>query len=139
MEDGLVTPIRIRVCLVVIEDNNILLVPHYQTDAGTVQWCVPGGAIRLGERLTEAAIREFLDETGLHTRVIGLVNVSEVILPEKNYHSITITFSGIVINRGVRSEANHKYGEKTPRWFSAEEVKAVNYHPEKAVEAALGI
>jgi ADP-ribose pyrophosphatase YjhB (NUDIX family) len=133
------TPIRIRVCLAVVEDKKILLVPHYQTDAGAVQWCIPGGAIKFGEKLTEAAVREFFKETGLHTKVVGLVNVSEVLHPEENYHSITITFSGNVVNGKLRSEANHHYGVKTPKWFSAAELITIKYHPEKAVEGALSL
>jgi ADP-ribose pyrophosphatase YjhB (NUDIX family) len=133
--------IRIRVCLAVIHDSKILLVPHYQTDAGDVQWVVPGGKIEFGESLEEAAVREFLEETGLQTEVIGLLDVSEVILLERPYHSITISFSGSVTDKelSLRPEANHPCGEKAPRWFSAAEVRTVKYHPEKTVEKALGI
>ena len=130
--------IRIRVCLAVVDNGKILLVPHYKTDAGTVQWVTPGGEIEFGESFKEAAAREFYEETGLQAEVVSLLNVSEVIHSERPYHSITISFSGSVIDGELRSEANHPYGEKVPRWFSAAEVKAIKYHPEKTVEAALG-
>jgi len=131
--------IRLRVCLAVVEKDRILLVPHYLTDSGAVQWLVPGGEIGFGESLKEAVIREFFEETGFRAEVIRLLNVSEVIRPKRGYHSITISFSGNVLGGRLQSEANHPYGEKVPRWFSAAELKAVKYHPEKTVEIALGI
>jgi 8-oxo-dGTP diphosphatase len=131
--------IRIRVCLAVVDNGKLLLVPHYKTDAGAVQWTVPGGRVEFGESLQEAVVREFFEETGLQTEVTGLVHVSEVILSDKPYHSITISFSGRVTGGELRSEANHPYGEKMPKWFSATEVRTVKYHPEETVEKALGI
>lgn len=129
--------IRVRVCLAVVDDGKILLVPHLKTDAGEVQWVVPGGKIEFGERLTEAAVREFFEETGLRAEVTGLLTVSEVILSERPYHSVTISFLGRMIGGELRPEVNHRMGAKVPRWFSAEEVKAVRYHPAETVETAL--
>jgi len=123
----------------VVDDGRILLVPHYRTDAGAVPWVVPGGEVEFGEGLKEAAVREFYEETGLQAEVAGLLSVSEVILSERPYHSITISFSGRVVGGVMQSEANHAYGEKVPRWLSAAEVKTVEFHPVKTVEAALGI
>jgi len=52
--------------------------------------------VRFGEGLREAALREFAEETGLRARCLGLLDVSEVILPEKPWHSTTDTFRGEV-------------------------------------------
>lgn len=139
MGDGKSDSIRIRACLAVVDDGKILLVPHYGTEAGAVQWVIPGGEIEFGESLKQAALREFFEETALRAEVTDLLNISEVILPERPYHSITISFLGSVLDGELQAEANQPYGEKVPRWFSAAEVKTVKYHPEKAVEAALGI
>jgi 8-oxo-dGTP diphosphatase len=131
--------IRIRVCLAVVQNDTLLLVPHYGTDAGPIQWVVPGGRIEFGESLHQAALREFNEETGLQAEVTGLLHVSEVILPDRPYHSVTIAFSGRVTGGELRPEADHPHGEKIPRWWSAGEVTAVKYHPEATVEKALGI
>lgn len=37
--------IRIRACVAAVKDGKILLVPRYDTDAGKVQWNLPGGAV----------------------------------------------------------------------------------------------
>jgi ADP-ribose pyrophosphatase YjhB (NUDIX family) len=124
---------------VVVENGRILLVPHYETDAGEIQWTVPGGMVEFGEALETAVTREVFEETGLRTEVTGVLCVSEVILPERPYHSITISFTGKAIGGDLRAEENHPYGTKTPRWFSATELGTERYHPEKAVALALGI
>jgi 8-oxo-dGTP diphosphatase len=137
--DEMSNAIQIRVCLAVVASDKLLLVPHYRTDAGAVQWVVPGGKVEFGESLQEAAVREFFEETGLQAEVTGLLHVSEVIIPDRPYHSITISFSGRVTGGELRAEADHPFGEKVPRRWSAEEVKTVKYHPEPTVEKALGI
>ena len=113
--------------------------PHYDTDTGPIQWNVPGGRVRFGESLQETAVREFREETGLQAQITGLLDVSEVILPERPWHSITVTFSGSITGGELASEAGHGYGEKIPRWFSVADIGRVEYHPKQAVEKALGI
>lgn len=132
------TAIRLRACLAVVRGDRLLLVPHYETDAGPVQWVVPGGCIGFCEGLEAAAVREFEEETGLRARVSGLLDVSEVILPEHLYHSITIVFSGHIVGGEMRAEVHPKYGEKMPRWFSAIELPGISYHPASVVQKALG-
>jgi ADP-ribose pyrophosphatase YjhB (NUDIX family) len=128
--------IRIRAGVAAVRDGKILLVPHYDTDAGPVQWCIPGGRLELGERLEGAARREFEQETGLRVQGLQLLDLSKVLLPEKRYHSITIVFSGTVEGGMIRPEPNHRYGEKTPRWLSREELASLACHPPSAIEKA---
>jgi 8-oxo-dGTP diphosphatase len=64
--------IRIRACLAAVRDGQILLVPHCGTDAGPVQWTIPGGRVAFGEGLRAAALCEFEEETGLQAEVKGL-------------------------------------------------------------------
>lgn len=129
--------IRIRVCLAVVAQGKILLVPHFATSAGAVQWVVPGGQVEFGESLKEAAVREFFEETGLQAQALELLDVSEVILADRPYHSITISFSGRVSDGTLRAEPNHPYGEKMPRWFSAAEIETLKVHPERTITKAL--
>lgn len=137
------TTIRVRACLAVVQDERLLLVPHYQTDAGAVQWNIPGGGVEFGEALELAARREFTEETGLQAQITGILTISEVILPEKPWHSITITFAGSLVGRvsagQLRPEIHPTYGQKVPQWFTADTVRQVAYHPKPAVEKALKI
>jgi len=131
--------IRIRVCLAVVQGARILLVPHFYTGAGAVQWNIPGGCLRFGEKIQDAAVREFEEETGLRARADSLLDVSEVMIPERPYHSITVTYSGTIIGGELAPEPGHAYGAKVPQWLSAEDLAELRYHPQGTVEKALGL
>jgi ADP-ribose pyrophosphatase YjhB (NUDIX family) len=100
---------------------------------------LPGGGVNYLESLEQAALREFHEETGLYAQAIKQYFVSEVIEPETPWHSIAISFLGIIIGGSMQAEDNHfsaKWGDKTPRWFSEAQLNEVNYHPPAAIKAA---
>ena len=53
------------------EQGEILLIQR--SDNGN--WALPGGAIDIGESLTQAAIREVQEETGITCQITGLVGI----------------------------------------------------------------
>ena len=58
---------------VVVEDDRgrLLLIRRSDND----NWALPGGAIDLGESMTQAAVREVKEETGIDCEVTGLVGI----------------------------------------------------------------
>jgi 8-oxo-dGTP diphosphatase len=131
--------IRVRARLAVVEEGRVLLAAHYRTDAGAVQWLIPGGAVEYGESLRAAACREFTEETGLRAECGDLLDVSETILPEKPWHSVSVVFRGTLAGGDLAPETHATYGRREARWFAAADLADVAYHPELAVRLALGV
>ncbi len=128
--------IRLRAALAVVQQGKILLVPHFNTDVGPVQWVIPGGAVEFGEYVQAAACREFLEETGYSASIDHLIEVYEIVKPDQPWHSVTFYYQGQISGGQARSEAT-RWGLRTPRWFSLGELGDAPYHPPAIVRKVL--
>jgi ADP-ribose pyrophosphatase len=113
---------RVAVGAVVLRDDHVLLVRRGQWPAKGV-WAVPGGSVKLGETLQEAAEREILEETGLHIRAREPVYTFESIVRDDDEK---ILFHYVIIDL----VADYIDGEPQPgddaldaRWFSQQEIQ----------------
>ncbi len=59
---------RPRACVAIIRDGQILMVLHVHK--GHSWWTLPGGGVEGDETLEQAAVREALEETNVHVKVI---------------------------------------------------------------------
>jgi ADP-ribose pyrophosphatase YjhB (NUDIX family) len=66
---------------VIIEEGRALLIRR-GSEPLRGQWSIPGGILELGETLEEGVVREILEETGLHVRVLEIIEVFDRIIVE---------------------------------------------------------
>ena len=57
--------------IVVNDQNEILMIRRTDND----NWAVPGGGMDLGESITDAAVRETKEESGITCEITGLVGI----------------------------------------------------------------
>jgi ADP-ribose pyrophosphatase YjhB (NUDIX family) len=103
------------------------------------EWSIPGGMLELGETLRQGAEREALEETGLVVRATELLGVFDRVVPDDKgrtvYHYVLIDFlcepvAGELCASGDAAEA---------KWFTLEEVSALNLHADTASVVRLGL
>jgi len=71
-------------------DGRVLLVQHSQEHNKDL-WTLPGGYVETDEAPDAAVVREVLEETGLHTRVVGLLGFWH--LSDREQHEAYCVFS----------------------------------------------
>ncbi len=63
---------------VVLIEDKVLLVRR-AAPPGKGKWSIPGGLVELGESLSNAAVRELYEETGIRAKPLGVIDVEEYI------------------------------------------------------------
>ncbi|MEZ0319943.1 MAG: NUDIX hydrolase [Pyrobaculum sp.] len=84
----------VAVAALAVKDGKILLVKRrYPPSQG--KWSLPGGHVELGERLTEAVLRELKEETGMDgvvKKFLAPVEYIEVVDGRVKYHFVILVY-----------------------------------------------
>jgi 8-oxo-dGTP pyrophosphatase MutT (NUDIX family) len=89
-------PLTLGVRVMLIKDGNVLLVRHTYLDG----WFMPGGGVKRGETLDQAARREALEEVGAQLNEISLIGAYSHFLEWKSDHNILFFSNDFTLNGG---------------------------------------
>lgn len=114
----------VGVGVLVFHDGKVLLVKRKnEPDRGL--WAIPGGLIKLGEKVTDAAVREVFEETGIRVKIKRLIDVVDKMVLDDHgrvkYHFVIIDFEGEPLSYSPSASSD----VEEARWFSAGEVKGI--------------
>lgn len=112
----------VGVGVVLIEEGRLLLIKRGR-EPQRGRWAVPGGKVRPGERMKDAARREVREETGLEVEVGELVWFGEVITDD--HHIVIIDFDGTVLGGELRAADD----ADEARWIPLDEAAALPLTP----------
>lgn len=123
------TSIVPSVNVVVVNDaDEILLIRR--SDNGN--WALPGGGIDLGESLTQAAIRETREETGIRCEVTGLAGIytnPRHVIEYTSNGEVRQEFSIVVTARPAGGTATTSSESSEVAWVPAAETEQLPMHP----------
>lgn len=125
--------VRVRVCGVLIENEEILLLKHQTLGKLGYLWLPPGGGVEFGESAEEALIREFKEETNLEIKVEKYLFVNEMI--NTRHHAIEIFYQVQRISGEIKLGLDPEFGTENQilidaRFFSKQELDDL---PTKAI------
>ena len=115
--------------VIVVNDQDEILMIH-RTDNGN--WAVPGGGMDLGESITDAAVRETQEETGITCEITGLVGIYSSprhVIRYASNNEVRQEFSIVFTARPVSGQLRPSSESSEPQWVSPAAVHALWMHP----------
>ena len=76
---------------ILLKDKQILLIQR-KNDPFKGKWALPGGFVEYGEKTEDTVVREVFEETGLKTKIRGLVGVYSDPKRDPRGHTITVAY-----------------------------------------------
>ncbi|GAA4096562.1 NUDIX domain-containing protein [Actinomadura miaoliensis] len=111
---------------VVVENDKgeILMIRRTDND----NWALPGGAIDLGESVSQAAVRETKEETGIDVEITGLVGIysdPKHVIHYTSNDEVRQEFSIVLIGRVIEGRPTTSSESSEVKWIPAEMLSGV--------------
>lgn len=106
---------------VLIRDGDRYLIVRRGAEPDAGLWSIPGGLIEVGERASEAAVREAKEETGLDVDIVDLLGVVDKIVRDDDrikYHFVIVDYLAEARGGSMRAASD----ALEARWVRAEEL-----------------
>ena len=104
---------------VLVEKDGKFLLGERNKENYRGYWVIPGGGVRWGETIQDAAIREIKEETNLDVELVKLICHREIINVDAGYHSVVFYHLARPINTDMKvSDDLSRVG-----FFSIDEMK----------------
>jgi len=120
--------------LAVDDDGRLLL----QRRRDTGQWAIPMGRMELGETPAQCAVRETLEETGVHVEATGLLGIYSdpgyIVAYDDHtdpsrFGEVRQEFEITLIGRPIAGEPTVNDEADAVRWFTRDQLAGLNIHP----------
>jgi len=115
---------RVGVGAIVIHEGKVLLVKR-GIEPSFGMWAIPGGTLKLGEKLQECAAREILEETGITIKVGACVHVFDFmerdIEGKIKFHYVVVDFTA----EYICGEPKGADDADDARWLAPEELSSL--------------
>ena len=105
----------------VLERDGLFLLVEENTDDG-IRYNQPAGHLEVGEALSDAAIRETLEETGYTCVPDALVGIYQWRKPERDLSYLRFAFSGRVLAHDARRQLDEDI--IAAHWLTPDEIRA---------------
>jgi len=99
--------VAVGVLVVDMKKGEVLLIRR-GSEPGKGKYSIPGGAVEVGERLVDAARRELMEEVSIECRILGIINVDEIIVNggRPRWHYVLIDFLAEPLNKDIRASSD---------------------------------
>jgi 8-oxo-dGTP pyrophosphatase MutT (NUDIX family) len=114
--------------IVVSDQGEILMIRRTDND----NWAVPGGAMDLGESITETAVRETREETGIDSEITGLVGIytnPRHVIRYTGNEEVRQECSIVFTARPTGGKLRPSSESSEPQWVPAAKAVALQMHP----------
>ena len=122
--------------VVAVNDAGEILLIH-RTDNDN--WSLPGGAMEPGESMTDCAVRETLEETGVQVEITGLVGIytdpRHVIVYTSN-GEVRQEFSIVYTARPIAGQPRPSDESREVAWVAPEKIDGLAMHPSMRLRIA---